>query len=131
VRPAKVEAHEDESEHPKQENFIYSYLRSFFLVFGGVKGAIIVAAIILGGEFILVKFFWRTDFGGFMWVTVHFVLGPLLTCAFIIATLVKVFYVKGWSTRIGCLIIPVPFCVYLFMAVTGDPRWFVWLMPAN
>jgi len=103
--------------------------KRFVLFFGGTKGGLILAAFILVGECLTFLLMPESDLAGFLWVTIHFVVGPVVAVAFILVTMVKLFMVNQWTTRLSCLLIPLPVVLYLYMAVTGDPRWTIWLMP--
>jgi hypothetical protein len=94
---------------------IYENIKKYF---NGWKGAFLLLVLYLFSEIGFVKL--GGDTGAFLYVTIHFILMPLLSILLIIFTIRRIYYASGVKKKLllaGSVIIP---AFIVFIAVTGD-----------
>jgi hypothetical protein len=91
-------------------------IRTLFL--RGWIGALALAIVYLATEFALFSI--GGDWGAFLYVTFHFILGPIMSLVVLIATLLALRTPNTWPAR-GLLLLStvVPFII-LYLAITGS-----------
>ena len=92
---------------------------------GGFKGFLLLAAAILMDETISVLI--GGDTGGFLWVTFHFILNPVLCIAFVICAAVKAILVEQLSVIVIGLILSALALGYVYLSASGNIEWIQFL----
>ena len=85
---------------------------------GGWFGAAILIVVFLLSEFIPVWI--GGDLGGFLYVTFHFILVPLLSICVVVLTVIKTFQIKAVGKKLGTFLSAVVPIAILYLAVTGS-----------